>query len=192
MMEKIYKTLFPILVSVILIISCSENLTQLTQNYPIVYNTHDVNDIVNLYADDAIFEVTGQFSLNGKDQIRDITKYDSVLNIKMSVSNIEMVGDSVFCNLSETNDWLQIAEIGEAHYSVIFTFKDGLISKIIASAKPETAKAFNNVLTPLMIWAKENKPDLLTEMMPGGKFIYNAENATKILALLTKWKESTK
>ena len=191
-MKKIYKTWFPIFVSAILIFSCSSNLTQLTQNYPIVYNTHNVNDIVNLYADDAVFEVVGQFSLSGKDQIRGITKYDSVLNIKMSVSNIETVGDSVFCNLSETNDWLQIAEIGEAHYSVIFVFRDGLISKIIASAKPETAEAFKNVFTPLMIWAKENEPDLLSEMMPGGKFIYNAENAVKTLTLLTEWKESTK
>ena len=191
-MKKIYKTWFPIFVLAILIFSCSSNLTQLTQNYPIVYNTHNVNDIVNLYADDAVFEVTGQFSLNGKDQIRGITKYDSVLNINMSVSNIETVRDSVFCNLSETNDWLQIAEIGEAHYSVIFVFKDGLISKIIASAIPETAKAFNNVLTPLMIWAKENRSDLLTEMMPEGKFIYNAENAMKTLFLLTEWKENTK
>ena len=191
-MKKIYKTWFPIFVLAILIFSCSSNLTQLTQNYPIVYNTHNVNDIVNLYADDAVFEVMGQFSLNGKDQIRDITKYDSVLNINMSVSNIETVRDSVFCNLSETNDWLQIAEIGEAHYSVIFVFKDGLISKIIASAKPETAKAFNNVLTPLMIWAKENRSDLITEMMPEGKFIYDAENAMKTLNLLTEWKENTK
>ncbi len=191
-MKKIYKTWLPIFVLVILIFSCSENLTQLTQRYPTVYNTHNVNDIVNLYADDAVFEVAGQFSFNGKDQVRDITKYDSVLNIKMSVSNIETVGDSVFCNLSETNDWLQTAEIGEAHYSVIFVFKDGLISKISAEAKPETAEAFNNVLTPLMIWAKENKPDLLAEMMPEGKFIYNAENAMKTLNLLTEWKESTR
>ena len=191
-MKKIYKTWLPIFVLVILIFSCSPNLTQLTQNYPTVYNTHNVNDIVNLYADDAVFEVVGQFSLKGKDQIAGITKYDSVLNIKMSVSNIETVGDSVFCNLSETNDWLRIAEIGEAHYSVIFVFKDDLISKIIASAKPETAEAFNNVLGSLLIWAKENKPDLLTEMMPEGKFIYNAENAMKTLALLTEWKESTK
>jgi len=191
-MKKNYKTWFPIFVLAILIFSCSSNLTQLTQNYPIVYNTHNVNDIVNLYADDAVFEVMGQFSLNGKDQIRDITKYDSVLNINMSVSNIETVRDSVFCNLSETNDWLQIAEIGEAHYSVIFIFKDGLISKIIASAKPETAKAFNNVLTPLMIWAKENRSDLIIEMMPEGKFIYDAENAMKNLNLLTEWKENTK
>jgi len=191
-MEKIYKTSLPIFVLIILIFSCSENPTQLSQNYPIVYNTHNVNDIVNLYADDAVFEVAGQFSLNGKDRIRDITKYDSVLNINMSVSNIETVRDSVFCNLSETNDWLQIAEIGEAHYSVIFIFKDGLISKIIASAKPETAKAFNNVLTPLMIWAKENRSDLITEMMPEGKFIYDAENAMKTLNLLTEWKENTK
>ncbi len=43
-----------------------------------------------------------------------------------------------------------------------------------------------------MIWSKENKSDLLNEMMPEGKFIYNAENATKTLALLTEWKESTK
>jgi len=191
-MEKFYKILLLILVFVLLNLSCSQNLTQLTQNYPIVYNTHNVNDIVNLYADDAVFEVMDQFSLSGKDQIRGITKYDSVLNIKMSVSNIETVKDSVFCNLSETNDWLQIAEIGEAHYSVIFVFKDGLISKISASAKPETGKAFNNVLTPLLVWAKEDKPDLLTEMMPEGKFIYNAENATKTLNLLTEWKESTK
>jgi len=191
-MENIYKSWLSIFVLVILIYSCSSNLTELTQNYPTVYNTHNINDIVNLYADDAVFEVLSQFSLSGKDQIRDITKYDSVLNIKMSVSNIETGRDSVFCDLAETNDWLQIAEIGEAHYSVIFVFKDGLISKISASAKPETAKAFNNVLTPLMIWAKENKPDLLNEMMPEGKFIYNAENATKTLALLTEWKESTK
>jgi hypothetical protein len=191
-MEKIYKTWLPIFVLVILIFSCSSNLTQLAQNYPTVYNTHNVNDIVNLYADDAVFEVIGQFSLNGKDQIRDITKYDSVLNIKMFVSNIETVRDSVFCDLAETNDWLQIAEIDEAHYSVIFVFKDGCISKISASAKPETAHAFNNVLTPLMIWAKENRSDLLNEMMPEGKFIYNAENASKTLAMLTEWKESTK
>jgi hypothetical protein len=191
-MEKIYKTLLSILLLVPLILSCSQNLTQLTQHYPTVYNTHNVNDIVNLYADDAVFEVMGQFSLNGKDQIIDITKYDSVLNINMSVSNIETVRDSVFCNLSETNDWLQIAEIGEAHYSVIFVFKDGLISKIIASAIPETAEAFNNVLTPLMIWAKENRSDLITEMMPEGKFIYDAENAMKTLNLLTEWKENTK
>ena len=191
-MKKIYKTWLPIFVLIILIFSCSQNLTQLTQNYPTVYNTHNVNDIVNLYADDAVFEVVGQFSLSGKDQITGITKYDIVLNIKMSISNIETVRDSVFCNLTETNDWLQIAEIGEAHYSVIFVFKDDLISKIIASAKPETAEAFNNVLGSLLIWAKENKPDLLTEMMPDGKFIYNAENAMKTLALLTEWKESTK
>ena len=191
-MKNIYKTWRPILVLIILFFSCSENLTQLTQRYPIVYNTHNVNDIVNLYADDAVFEVMGQFSLNGKNQIRDITKYDSVLNIKMSVSNIETFGDSVFCNLSETNDWLQTAEIGEAYYSVIFVFKDGLISKISASAKPETAEAFNNVLTPLLIWAKENKSDLLSEMMPEGKFIYNAENAMKTLNLLIEWKESTR
>jgi hypothetical protein len=174
------------------VFSCSPNPTDLAKRYPKIYNTHNVKEIVSLYTDDAVFKVVGQFSLNGKDQIRNITRYDSVLNIHMSIGIIKTYKDTAFCNLTETNDWLKTAEIGEAYYTVKFVFHNGLIRQLQAEAKPETQQAFNQVLSHLMKWASENKATILTEMMPEGRFIYNAENARKTLALLRAWKESTK
>jgi len=181
-------------ISVLLMVhfACSPNSNDLVKHYSDVYNTHNVDEIVSLYADDAVFEAVGQYSLSGKDQIRDHTEYYSVLNTHMSISDIETKGDTVFCNLSLTNDWLKISAIGEVHYAAVFTFEDGLIKHIRAEAKPETQQAFSEVLSPLMEWARVNQADLLTEMAPNGRFIYNGGNARKALALLRSWQESTK
>ena len=155
----------------IILFNCSPNLTDLVKQYPVIYNTHNVKEIVSLYADNAVFEVVGQLSFTGKNQIRNITKYDSVLNINMTISNIETRGDTAFFNLTETNDWLKTADIGEAHYKAKFIFHNGLIKHLRAEAMPETQQAFGKVLTPLIEWAKENKSDVLAKMMPEGKFV---------------------
>ena len=168
---------------------CSPDLLDLVKRYPEVYNTHDVEKIVSLYAADAVFEVVGQVSLQGINQIRDITQYDSVLNIHMSIGDLQRHGDTVFCRLTETNDWLKVAEIDIAYYLAAFVFKKRFITYISAKAEPKTAEAFRQVLTPLMKWARVEKPDILREMMPEGKFNYNALNAGKTLALLKTWKE---
>lgn len=170
-------------------LACSPDNIELTQQYPIVYNTHNVNNIVKLYSDDAVFEVAGQFKLIGKNKIRDITKYDSVLNIQMHISNPRASGDTVWFDLSETNDWLRISEIGQANYSVYFIFENGLIKKISASGKGETQQAFQRVFSSLLPWAEENKGQILSEMMPEGRFLYNTENARKTLELLRSWKD---
>ncbi len=188
-----YRSLF-LIITVLsgIVFSCSTDPADLAKRYPETYNTHKVEEIVSLYADDAVFEVAGNFSLFGKDQIRNITKYDSVMNIHMTISNIITRGDTVVCNLTETNDWLKTAEIGEAFYTVKFIFHDGLIKHLQANTMPETQQAFSQVLSPLMEWAAENNEKTITEMMPDGKFIYSAENAEKNLALLRSWKSSLK
>ncbi len=191
-MKKHIAFVFNISILLLILSTCSVNSTDLAKRYPTIYNTHNVKEIVSLYADDAIFDVPGHFSLTGKNQIRNITQYDSVLNIQMAINNIAVHGDTVFCNLTETNDWLKTAEIGEAFYRVKFIFYKGLIKELRAEAKPETQQAFSQILPPLMKWATENKAEVITEMMPEGKFIYKAENARKTLTLLRSWKESLK
>ncbi len=181
---------FIIFIVLIILFACSPNSTDLAKRYVGIYNSHNVEKIVSLYTDDAVFEAVGQYTLSGKDQIRHHTEYYSTLNIHMSIFDIKAKGDTVSCNLSITNDWLKLSEIGEANYTVIFIFKDGLVKRIRAEIKAETQRAFSKVLPPLMEWAKENKADLLKEMIPEGKFIYNAENAKKALALLRSWRDS--
>lgn len=190
-MKKRRTIVLVISISLIFLFACSPNSTDLAKQYAEIYNTHDVKKIISLYAPDAVFEVVGQFTLSGKEQIRNLTQYDSVLNIRMSLFDIEKKGNSVSCNLSETNNWLKTSGIGEAHYTINFIFEKGFIKNLKAEAKPETQQAFMQVLSPLIEWAKGNKADLLAEMMPEGRFVYNAENARKTLALLRSWKEKS-
>jgi ketosteroid isomerase-like protein len=189
-----YNLSYPVVILIILfgMNSClsAPDAAKLAERYPEVYNTHQVEEIVSLYSGEAVFEVTGQFSLTGTEQIRNITKYDSVLNIHMSISNVEASGDTVFCDLTETNDWLKTAGIDEAHYEVMFVFEKGLIKHLQAKSKPDTEHAFAQVLSPLMTWAIEQDLPVLKELMPEGKFVYNAENARKTLNLLRLWNES--
>lgn len=171
-------------------IYCSPDPVDLMKDYPEVYNTHDVKKIMSLYAEHAVFEVEGLFSLQGLHQLQDITRYDSVLNVQMAIGDLRRQDDTVFCHLIETNDWLKVSEIDTAFYLTTFVFEGGLIKSISAKTEPITAESFRQVLVPFINWAREEKPEVLKEMMPEGVFIYNAVNATKNLELLKTWKTS--
>jgi hypothetical protein len=174
------------------IISCSPKPVDLVKAYQGAYNSHDLDGLMSLFTDDAAFEVVGQFVLKGKEDVRRVAEYDSALNIHMTISQFTTRGDTVWCHLAETNDWLKTAGIGEATYSAMFVIEDGLIKLIRGESTPEIDKALNQVLEPLLEWASKERPEQLAEMTPEGKFAYNAENAKKSLALLREWQEATK
>ncbi len=172
--------------------ACAPDPAGLAKRFSQTYNTHHVKNIMTLYADNAVFGVSGKLTLAGKDTIQLLTQYDSVLNSHMVFSNIEAKGDTVFCDLAETNDWYKAAGIDEAYYSMKLVFHKGLITLLQAEQDPGTEKAVGQVLSPLMDWAYENRKKELADMMPEGKFIYNAENAKTSLALLRDWKQNVK
>ena len=185
---------FLLLLFAMVIASCSPKPSpvELVMTYEDAYNSYDLDRFLSLFAEDATFEVVGQFVFKGKEDIRRVAEYDSVLNLHMSIIRLSTKADTVFCDLTETNDWLKTAGIGEARYTGRFVFEDGLMKLIEGKATPETDLAFNQVLNPLMEWASEERPEELAQMMPEGKFVYNAENAKKSLALLREWQEATK
>lgn len=187
-MNRFIKNCLFIILLIINLFYCTSDPLDLMRHYPKTYNTHDVETILSLYTEDAIFEVDGLVSLKGTDQLRDITRYDSVLNVQMIIDNLRRQGDTVYCYLSETNDWLKVSEIDTAFYTAVFVFEKGLIKSINAKTEPKTAEAFKQVLTALLAWARVEKPEILQEMMPEGIFIYTAVNAGKNLELLKTWK----
>jgi ketosteroid isomerase-like protein len=174
------------------LLSCSPKPMDLVMKYQHAYNSHDLGQLLPLFAEDATFEVVGTFGLKGKDDIRQVAEYDFALHIHMTIDRMTSRGDTVFCELIEMNDWLEAAEIEEAFYTARFIFEKNLIKHIKGTPTPETEKVFQDVLTPLMEWASKEKPERLVEMMPEGKFIYNADNASKSLALLREWREAGK
>jgi hypothetical protein len=158
--------------------------------YQHAYNSHDLGELLPLFAEDVIFEVPGHFSLKGKDEVRLVAEYDFALHIHMTLDRFSTNRDTVFCELIEMNDWLEAAGIDEAYYKGKFVMGKGLIRYIRGEATPQTQKAFQDVLDPLLEWASKARPEQLAEMMPDGKFVYNAENAKRSLALLKEWRET--
>jgi hypothetical protein len=180
-----------VLLLVAVFVSCSPKPVDLVKLYELAYNSHNLGELLPLFAEDATFEITGQFVFKDKEDIRHMAEYDFALHIHMTIDNLNPMGDTVFCELIEMNDWLEAAEIDEAFYTGRFVFEKGLIKHIKGTPTSETQKALQEVLTPLMEWASKEKPEQLAKMMPEGKFIYNVENAESSLNLLREWQEAT-
>ncbi len=69
-----------------------------------------------------------------------------------------------------------------------YVFHNGLITLLQADQKPGAQQAIGRLLAPLVKWANEHNKNVLREMMPQGKFIFNTENTQKTLTLLQEWK----
>jgi hypothetical protein len=175
-----------------LVLFCSPKPADVVQSYQQAHNDGDLEKLLSLYADDVQFEIVGQVSLQGKEKIRHLAEHDFALNIHMSIDQLVTHGDTVQCQLTETNDWLKTAGIPEARYTGFMVIEKGFIQSIRAELVPESDRAFKRVLVPLMEWGSKERPQQVAEMMPQGQFVYNAENANRSLALLQEWKQAAR
>jgi limonene-1,2-epoxide hydrolase len=173
-------------------LACSPRPADVVKSYTEAYNGGDLDNVVSLYSEDATFETPGLFSLRGREQLRQLAEYDMALNLYMDVGEVETRGDSVICQLEETSDWIETADIGEAYFTAQFVVRQGRILSVLVKFTPESDRAYRRVMMPLMAWARTNVPDRLSEMMPGGVFVYNADNARKYLLLLREWKQNVR
>lgn len=162
---------------------CGPKLEDKVKAFEETYNSHDVEKIMSFYTDGAVHEVPGTFLLNGKKELRDLAEYDEVLNFHLSFKQCKVESNTITCELTVTDDWTRTAGIQKVTYSSKIVFKDGLIKQWITVPTQESAQAINNLVRSLIEWTSKEKPQLLKEMMPEGKFIYNAENARKLLTL---------
>ncbi|MCP4583736.1 MAG: nuclear transport factor 2 family protein [candidate division Zixibacteria bacterium] len=182
-----------ILLTIILLNCSGQNPEQLVEKYETLYNSHDVEKLMSLYSDEAVFEVVGLFKLSDTEKIRGVAQYDSALDLTMTISDIKVRGDTAFFKLQENNDWLHAMEIEAAYYDPAYiVFRKNLVYHIKAEASPETMEAFKTAMEGFWPWANENAANRLAEMIPDGEFIYNAQNAVKVVKIINEYKASMK
>jgi len=173
-----------------LIQTCGHKPIDIVLAYQEALNAGDVDKVMSLHTEDAHFRVPGLFDLQGQEALRGLVEYDRELHTTLEFGEIEVRGDTVFCQAKETNDWIETADIGEFYYHGLIVTRSGRIEAIEAAFIPETNQAFQRVMKPLMDWARAERSDELAKMMPQGRFLYNAENAGKNLSLLREYKQN--
>lgn len=173
--------------------SCAPNLIDKAKAFEKAYNSHDIERIVSFFADNIRFEVVGFFVKEGKKDVRELIEYDAAVNVHMIISDIKVNRNTVTFKLAESNDWFRLAGIEELIYEPNrIVFHDGLIKEIKSEITNESAVDMRKAWESVMEWALKERSQELEELLPGGKFIYNAESTEKWLVLLKEWKETTK
>ena len=181
-----------VMLIIFLVFGCGQSLSneKIVENYRIALNSHNVDELMSIYSDDIRFEIPSmRMMFSGKDALRGIAEYDSALNTIMTLTNIRTSGDSVLCEITETNDWMNAAGMSSAYYpQAVFIVDDGEISFIGAVISDSSAQNFRNVLGSFMPFGFENYPETMIEMMPEGEFIFNGKNGASMIRLLHEWR----
>ncbi len=176
-------------------LSCSQapSIRHVLEKYADLLSSHQIDELMKLYSDDIKFDIPSfDMHLSGKSALRGVAEYDSVLNTEMTLNDITSVGDTAFCEIVETNDWMEAAGISSAVYPrALFVVTDGRISQVMAELSDSSAAEFSRVLSQFVPWAEENHPREMARMMPGGRFIYNAQNGQTVVGILRQWRHAT-
>lgn len=163
------------------------------QDYKRAFNSHSVDSLMSLYSDDVVFMIPDlMMNLSGITNLRGVAEYDSVLNTTMMLSDLSVTGDTVFCSIEETNDWMKLVGISSAFYhNAMFVVKEGKVTHIEADVSDSSLSDFRNVLGSFLHWAKQHHPNELELLMPAGIFQFSAASAMLFIDLLREWKSSS-
>ena len=177
-----------IIISSLILSSCGKQPKEILTEYEQAYNSHDVSKIISLYSDNVVLDLSILSKLKGKEELRNYAEYDSVMNSQIKISDIATSDNQSMFVMSLTNDLYRTMGIDTAKYSMSFTIEGGKITKMSGSTTWETDSKIQNFSKKFMLWAAKEKLDELNQLMPDGRFNYNAENAKKYLDLVLEYK----
>ena len=174
--------------AVLLLGTCEPTLERRVFEYERRVNADDVQGVLELFAENATYELRDTFVLEGKDALRGLAEWDSVLHTRLTFHDITTVGDSVLTNVAETNDWLSAVGVEElVHPSSLIVFQNGLIARIDSETDTAGTNAIRRALDEVLAWAVVERPETVHRLVDEAGFRYSGENAATWLKLLRDW-----
>lgn len=107
--------------------------TDLVQLYFDRHNAGDVDGVMALYADEATFEMAGNFVRHGKDELREMEAFDAAVHEHLVVTRMKEINGQVHCQVNAGSDFLKSVNIPALHYAgCVFAVGDDAIDRITA------------------------------------------------------------
>ena len=154
-------------------------------------NNGDLEATLALFSEEPSLDFGPLGTISGMPEVRAILEYDLALNTHLQFQDCREDGAEVICRVIETNKWLKTAQIESVEYEENrFAFAaDGRISSVSATFTAESAQLLGAAIAGFHQWATANRPEEYSELFSEqGAFVYSAENAEKVLTLLSAWR----
>ncbi len=165
------------------------DVLSLMQRLQVLPERYRVNDLLDLFNDDAQFQIMDHSTLIGKETIRQAFEYDAAANIELRFINLLPRGEGLTCQLIARNDRLKAMGIDEVFYtSCTISLKEGRIQKFVATVEAETSRRIKQRVKSFVAWLAREYPDEFSSLCtPEGDLVYNAANGRKSVPLIKEW-----
>lgn len=189
--ERLCSRRFTVAVGSILLLflACEPTLERRVFEYERRVNADNVEGVLELWADDGVYELKGTALLKGKEALRGLAEWDSVLQTRLTFHEMTTEGDTVLVNVVESSKWLTAVGIEQlVHPSTIIIFRGGLISRIESETDTVGTNAVNRSLDAVLSWALTARPQAVRRLVSDTGLQYTGENAALWLQLLEEWR----
>ena len=151
-------------------------------------NQNDVSGALATHTQDAEFIIPGQEAIKGREELRSLLQWDSVLQSRIMFTDLRVHGDTLITGAgSERNFWFEGIGLNSIAYGpgTRVVFQGKLIKGIYpATLHSESRLEFELRFQEFLIWAMQNVPEDLAQLMPDGFLTYNSESASDWIKLL--------
>jgi hypothetical protein len=122
--------------------------TELVQLYFDRHNAGDVDGVMALYADDAVFEMAGHFVRHGPAELREMEAFDASVREHLFVTKMTEINGQVHCQVNAGSDYLKSVNIPALHYAgCVFAVDDDHIRRITAVMALRSARTLAEATT---------------------------------------------
>jgi hypothetical protein len=165
------------------------DVLSLMQRLQALPDRYRVSDLLDLFNDDAQFQVMDHSTLIGKETIRQAFEYDAAANTELRFINLLPRGDGLTCQLIARNDRLKAMGIDEVFYtSCTISLREGLIQKFVATVEEKASRRIKQRVQTFVAWlAREHPAEFSRLCTPQGDLIYNAPNGRECVPLIKEW-----
>ena len=164
------------------VLSLMQRLQTLTDRYK-------VSDLLDLFNDDAQYQIMDHSTLIGKETIRQAFEYDAGANTELRFINLLPHRDGLTCQLIARNDRLEAMGIDEVFYtSCTISLREGRIQKFVATVEEKASRRIKQRVQAFVAWLTREHPAEFSRLCtPEGDLIYNAANGRECVPLIKEW-----
>ncbi len=169
--------------------SGGQDVVRCVQQLQDAMNGHDIDAILQLFTEDATFEIDARPPWVGRTQIREILEYDAAVHGRLHFLNCRPEADGVTCELLDQNDRLAAIGIETLRYSSCQVgFQAGRVTRFSAVREATGAARSRDAYGRFLPWLAVHYPaDRARLFTPEGRFIQNGPHGARVVALLHEW-----